>query len=81
MIDLNVQGDMVGAGGGHAGGDMRLVADFIKLLNGEPRSISSTVLEDSVSGHLIGFCADRSVAEGRVVEIPTDSWQTAGRAA
>ena len=48
---------------------MRLVADFIKLLNGEPRSISSTVLEDSVSGHLIGFCADRSVAEGRVVEV------------
>ena len=72
VIDLNVQGDMVGAGGGHAGGDMRLVADFVKLLNGEPRSISSTVLEDSVSGHLIGFCADRSVAEGRVVEVDLD---------
>ena len=37
VVDLNVMGDMVGAGGGHAGGDMRLVADFIKLLNGEPR--------------------------------------------
>lgn len=69
VIDLNVTGDMVGAGGGHAGGDMRLVADFVNLLRGEPRSISSTVLEDSISGHLIGFCADRAVAEGRVVNI------------
>jgi predicted dehydrogenase len=69
VIDLNVGGDMVGAGGGHAGGDLRLMADFVRLLNGEPRSISSTALEDSVSGHLIGFCADRAMAEGRVVEV------------
>ncbi len=57
------------SGGGHGGGDMRLVADFVKLLNGEPPSISSTSLEDSVNGHLIGFCADRAREEGRVVEV------------
>jgi predicted dehydrogenase len=78
VIDLNVQGDMVGAGGGHAGGDMRLVADFIRLVRGEPRSISSTDLEDSISGHLIGFLADRAVAEGRLIEISGDPWRTAG---
>lgn len=69
VIDLNVGGDMVGAGGGHAGGDLRLVADFLKLLNGEPPSLSSTHLDDSISGHLIGFCADRSLAEGRMVSV------------
>jgi len=81
VVDLNVGGDMVGAGGGHAGGDMRLVADFLKLLNGEPPSLSSTNLEDSVSGHLIGFCAERAREEGRVVAISTDYWQTPGVAA
>ena len=74
VIDLNVQGDMVGAGGGHAGGDMRLVADFLRLVRGEPRSISSTDLEDSISGHLIGFCADRAREEKRVVDL---SWSPA----
>ena len=39
VIDLNLQGDMGAREGGHVGGDMRLVADFIKLLDGEPRSI------------------------------------------
>ncbi len=81
VVDLNVGGDMVGAGGGHGGGDMRLVADFVKLLSGEPPSLSSTGLEDSVNGHLIGFCADRAMEEGRVVEIAAERWQTAGGAA
>ena len=79
IVDLNVGGDMVGAGGGHAGGDMRLVADFLKLVNGEPPSLSSTNLEDSVSGHLIGFCADRAMAEGRVVEIAAGPPADGGR--
>jgi hypothetical protein len=72
VIDLSVGGDMVGALGGHGGGDVRLVADFLKVLNGEPPSISTTSIEDSINGHLIGFCADRAVAEGRVVEIPIE---------
>ena len=72
VVDLNQGGDMVGAGGGHAGGDMRLVADFLRLMRGEPRSISLTDLEDSVSGHLIGFCAERAAAAGAGVEIPLE---------
>ena len=69
VVDLAVGGDMVGAAGGHAGGDMRLVADFLKVLRGEPPSLSTTGIEDSINGHLIGFCADRAMEEGRVVEI------------
>jgi len=69
LVDLTVRGDMTGEFGGHAGGDMRLVADFLRELRGEPRSISSTRLEDSVSGHLLGFCADRAMEERRMVEL------------
>ncbi len=69
IVDLSVGGDMTGAFGGHGGGDLRLVWDFLRELRGEPTSISSTRIEDSISGHLIGFCADRSMEEHRVVEI------------
>jgi predicted dehydrogenase len=69
VVDLNIEGDMTGAFGGHGGGDMRLMADFLNALHGEPRSICSTVIEDSVAGHLIGFGADRSLHEQRVVNI------------
>jgi predicted dehydrogenase len=69
IVDLSVNGDMSGALGGHAGGDMRLVEDFVRILGGEQPSISSTSLEDSVSGHLMGFCAERARQEGRVVQV------------
>lgn len=68
-VDLNITGDMTGARGGHGGGDSRLVADFLDYLNGKTRSLSTTSLEDSISGHLIGFCANRSVDENRTVDI------------
>jgi len=71
-IDLNVSGDMHGAFGGHGGGDARLVRDFVRVVRGEPRSLSTTDLEDSITGHLIGFCADRAMAEQRVVQC---AWQ------
>jgi predicted dehydrogenase len=75
VVDLSVGGDMHGAFGGHGGGDMRLVADFLRVVRAdadheaEARSISTTTLEDSVYGHLIGFCADRAMQEHRVVDI------------
>ena len=73
IVDVNVGGDMSGAHGGHGGGDMRLVADFIRVLNGEKPSISSTDLQDSISGHLMGFTAERSVDTRQVEEI---RWRT-----
>lgn len=69
VVDLKIRGDMTGAQGGHGGGDSRLVADFVRTLRGEVPSISATTLDDSVSGHLIGFCADRSMATQTVVPI------------
>jgi len=68
-IDLNVSGDMIGAFGGHGGGDSRLVSDFLRVLNGKGTSISSTAIEDSINGHLIGFFADQSMQEQKVIEI------------
>jgi hypothetical protein len=80
IIDLNVRGDMIGAFGGHGGGDLRLVSDFLRELHGEPTSISSTQIEDSISGHLIGFCADRSMHEHKVIEIDFGRWCSATEA-
>jgi predicted dehydrogenase len=70
IVDLKVTDDMHGESGGHGGGDIRLVADFVRVIQGEPRSIAATTIEDSINGHLIGFCADVAREERRVVEVP-----------
>jgi len=57
------------AGEGHGGGDMRLMEDFVRVIRGLEPSISTTSLEDSIYGHLIGFRADQAMEESRVVEI------------
>lgn len=54
---------------GHGGGDLRLAEDFVLTLRGDEASSSSTTLEKSISGHRIGFAAERSRLEGRVVRI------------
>jgi predicted dehydrogenase len=72
LVDLRVTGDMVGEHGAHGGGEEPMIADFVAYLNGAPHSLSTTDLEDSISGHLIGFAADRSVVEKKVVEIKQD---------
>ncbi len=69
IVDLNVGGDMTGAHGGHGGGDGRLVSDFLDYIGGQQPSLSTTSIEDSVAGHLIGFCADRSLVESRIINI------------
>jgi hypothetical protein len=70
VVDLHADGDHTGAFGGHGGGDMRMVADFVRLLRDEPRSISCTTLDDSVHGHQVGFAADRAMEEQQVVRLP-----------
>ena len=69
VVDVRVGGDMTGAFGGHGGGDLRLVDDFLRVVRGEAASLSTTSLEDSVTGHLMGFCADRSRREARVIDV------------
>ncbi len=68
VFDLTNEGDTTGAFGGHGGGDLRLVADFISVLEGNAPSISCTTLADSLNGHLIGFAADQAMKENIIVE-------------
>lgn len=63
QIELDVSGDM------HGGGDLRLVEDFVRVVRGEAPSVSTTLLKDSVYGHLVGFGADASMSEGRMIEL------------
>ena len=64
--DLNVQGDMIGAKGGHGGGDQRLVLDFLEYLNGHEPSVSCATLEDSKISHLAVFGAERARKNGSI---------------
>lgn len=70
-VDLSIGGNMDGAFGGHGGGDLRLVGDFVRVVRGEPVSISTTTLDDSIYSHLLCFLADRSMEEKIVVNVPT----------
>lgn len=63
-VDINVSSSDM-----HGGGDFRLVADFIRLMRDEPVSLSSTRLEDSIYGHMIGYAADRAMKGEKVVYI------------
>lgn len=63
-IDLKVGGDMVGAYGGHGGGDERLAEDFVKFIRGEKPSLACTSIFDSVAGHLSVYLADESRENG-----------------
>ncbi|MBN1249344.1 MAG: Gfo/Idh/MocA family oxidoreductase [Anaerolineae bacterium] len=69
VVDLTTGNGEDDGFGGHGGGDLRLVADFLRVIRGESPSISTTNLNDSIAGHLIGFSADRSMAEGCVVKL------------
>lgn len=69
LVDLTVGDDLHGTAGGHGGGDLALVGDFVRVVRGEAPSISTTNLDDSVAGHLIGFSADRAMEERRVVSL------------
>ena len=63
-VDLRVTGDMVGAYGGHGGGDERLAEDFVKFIRVEQPSLACTSIFDSVAGHLCVYLADKSRESG-----------------
>ncbi len=54
VVDVSVDGDM------HGGGDLRLVEDFVRVLQGKKPSISTTHLADSINRALVGFAADKA---------------------
>jgi predicted dehydrogenase len=55
--------------GGHGGGDLRLVEDFVRILRGRRPSLSTTRLEDSIYGALAGFAADKARLTHKAVVI------------
>lgn len=68
-VDLGIGGDKSGANGTHGGGDLRLVEDFVRVLQGETPSVSCTSIEDSVNGHLAVFRAEKARKTGTVVSL------------
>ncbi len=46
---------------------MRMMEDFVKVIRNQASSISTTSLEDSIYGHLIGFKADDAMKQGKVM--------------
>ncbi len=62
-VSVSVSGQL------HGGGNMLLVADFVRVLRGKAPSLSTTSLSDSIHGHLIGFAADESRVRERFVKI------------
>ncbi len=56
--------------GSHGGGDLRLVEDFVRVLQGQTPSISCTNIADSINGHLSVFRAEKSRKNGTVEEMP-----------
>ena len=69
-VDLKIGGDKSGMNGSHGGGDLRLVEDFVHVLQGEKPSVSCTKIEDSVNGHLAVFLADRARETAQVMKFP-----------
>jgi predicted dehydrogenase len=64
-VEVNVSNES------HGGGDHRLVEDFIRVVQNQSPSLSTTTIEESIHGHLIGFAADQAMAERRVVVLPS----------
>ncbi len=69
LVNLEADGDKHGAFGGHGGGDLRLVKDFVDLCNGASPSLACTRIEDSVNGHLTGFLADEAMIGNCIVQV------------
>ena len=58
------------SGGGHGGGDYRLVRDFLQAVYQEDESLLSSTIEDSMESHYIGFKAEESRhSGGRVLHL------------
>ncbi len=62
-VDTNVSGDS------HGGGDLGLMRDFIAYVRGEKTSLSCTSIDDTFSGHLVVFLADKSRENNGAVQV------------
>lgn len=68
-VDLKIGGDKSGMSGGHGGGDLLLVRDFIAAVRGEATSPCAPSLPVSVLSHLTAFRAEKARKTNSVVPI------------
>lgn len=54
---------------GHGGGDWRLVADWIQAVDQQNPSLLTSTIDASIESHVMGFAAEKSRKENKVVEI------------
>lgn len=57
---------------GHAGGDYAIMNELVRFFNGDNSSVSITSIDDSVNGHLIVYGAEKSIEEGRCINLKED---------
>ena len=54
---------------GHGGGDWRLVADWIQAVDQQNPALLTSTIDASIESHLMGFAAEKSRKENKVVEV------------
>ncbi|MBL7723364.1 MAG: Gfo/Idh/MocA family oxidoreductase [Chitinophagaceae bacterium] len=54
---------------GHGGGDWRLVADWIQAIDQQNPALLTSTIDASIESHVMGFAAEKSRKENKVVEI------------
>ena len=54
---------------GHGGGDWRLVADWIQAIDQQNPSLLTSTIVASIESHVMGFAAEKSRKENKVVTI------------
>lgn len=54
---------------GHNGGDYGIMHDLIRVLNSEPVSSSTTLINDSINGHLICYAAEESRLKHTIINL------------
>jgi predicted dehydrogenase len=54
---------------GHGGGDWRLVADWIQAVDQQNPALLTSTIDASIESHVMGFAAEKSRKENKVIEI------------
>ena len=75
VIDLSAEVDLSkedNSIGGHYGGDYYIMKDLVRFLNDEATSAATTVISDSINGHLICYAAEKARKQSVVVDLSVE---------
>lgn len=70
-IHLDVS-NQVGKNARHSNGDVCLMYDYVRFLNGDLTSVSLTSINDSINGHMCVYAAEKSRKTKRMINIADD---------